>query len=228
MSDQPVIETMSDAEAEAYFKEKLAEAEQKLTNLTNDHGDLAKAELLLDKANAQIKLARKSGAFATAREAFELFLKYDCWMEAVECCEIMFLSGETDAISALIQGAWLAIAFPIDPELSVLMLNHIIDETPDNADGAAVAAVTAHYIVGLRATDKILDNLEFLTTNLIAKVAQRHGGVDSQESLNAWMERLQLTDPTIFLPRMGQVIDAIMGQNQWWFDRDELRQKMPH
>jgi hypothetical protein len=38
------------------------------------------------------------------------------------------------------------------------------------------------------------------------------------------MDRMELRDPQVFLPRLAQVIDAIVGDN-WWFDRDELRGK---
>jgi hypothetical protein len=35
---------------------------------------------------------------------------------------------------------------------------------------------------------------------------------------------MELRDPQVFLPRLGLVIDAIVG-DAWWFDRDELRGK---
>ena len=35
------------------------------------------------------------------------------------------------------------VTFPIDPEITVHLLSHVIDDTPDDADGAAVAAATA-------------------------------------------------------------------------------------
>ena len=48
-----------------------------------------------------------------------------------------------------------------------------------------------------------------------------------QEALSAWMERLRLHDPADFLPKMALVLGAIVPADDWWFDRDELRDKLP-
>ena len=64
----------------------------------------------------------------------------------------------------------------------------------------------------------------FLANNLIARVAERHSNVRDQAALDKWLDRLELRDPQVFLPRLGQVVDVIVG-DAWWFDRDELRKK---
>lgn len=66
----------------------------------------------------------------------------------------------------------------------------------------------------------------FLTKNLITQVAERHSGVKDQGQLNFWMDKLELNDPAQFLPKLAQVIDAIV-EGDWWFDKDELRAKLP-
>ena len=55
-------------------------------------------------------------------------------------------------------------------------------------------------------------------------VAGRHSNVRDQAALDKWLDRLELRDPQVFLPRLGQVVDAIVG-DAWWFERDELRKK---
>jgi hypothetical protein len=42
------------------------------------------------------------------------------------------------------------------------------------------------------------------------------------------MERLELLDPDVFLPRLALVLGAIVPADDWWFDRDALREKIPH
>jgi hypothetical protein len=108
------------------------------------------------------------------------------------------------------------------------MLSYVIDETPAKADGAAIAAITAHYIADLRAADDKHKSLTFLTKQMLANVAKGHSGVDDQEGLSAWLERLELLDPDVFLPRLSLVLGAIVPPEQWWFDRDALREKIPH
>jgi hypothetical protein len=122
---------------------------------------------------------------------------------------------------------WLAVTFPINPEITVEMLRLIVDETPDDADGAAVAAATAHYIADLRAEDgKRRENLLFYAGQMLSNVARRHSQVDSQADFEAWMKRLELDDPERFLVRLRNVVDVLV-QDEWWIDRDRLREHLP-
>ena len=106
------------------------------------------------------------------------------------------------------------------------MLHHVVDDTPKNADGAAVAAATAHYIANLRTSGPKQQSLSFLTTHILGEVAKRHSGVNGQDEFDSWLERLQLDKPDELLPRMAQIIDVMVGDN-WWFDRDALRARLP-
>ena len=98
--------------------------------------------------------------------------------------------------------------------------------TPPDADGAAVAAVTAHYLVDLRAQDPQREHLLLYTNQLLATVARRHSGVDGQEAFNRWIEDMELNDPALFLPRLRNVVDVLV-QDEWWFDRDALQAALP-
>jgi HEAT repeat protein len=105
-------------------------------------------------------------------------------------------------------------------------LSHFIDETPKDSDGAAVAAMLAHYLAEIRASDEDYENITFLTKNLVASVAQRHGKVKSQQELDLWIERLNLNDDALLLKRMAQILDVVVD-GQWWYDRDTLRERLP-
>ena len=41
------------------------------------------------------------------------------------------------------------------------------------------------------------------------------------------MEKLRLHDPADFLPKLALVLGAIVPADEWWFDRDALREKLP-
>lgn len=185
---------------------------------------LAFARMQLDIAEIQVALERKQEAWDMAREAFNAALKNESWQDAVEACNVLYQAEQEDSIAVLGMGVWLAVSFPVDPELTLAMLLHIVDETPNNSDGAALAAVTARYVIDLRAEEEHHASQGFLADNLIARVAERHSNVRDQVALNKWMDRLELRDPQVFLPRLSQVVDVIVGES-WWFDRDELRRK---
>jgi hypothetical protein len=204
---------------EKHLQEKMLEISS-VKNIT----PLAFARMQLDIAEIQVALEHKQNAWNMAREAFNTALQNDSWQDAVEACNVLYQAEQTDSIAALGMGVWLAVSFPVDPELTLAMLLHVVDETPNNSDGAALAAVTARYVIDLRADDEQHASQGFLADNLIARVAERHSSVRDQAALNKWMDRLELRDPQVFLPRLSQVVDVIVG-DAWWFDRDELRDK---
>ncbi|MBI5889726.1 MAG: hypothetical protein HZB47_03485 [Nitrosomonadales bacterium] len=213
------------AEERNGMKRHLAEKLQQLDALARTE-TLPRARLQLDIAEALIALERKKEAWDIAREAFVTAMQQESWPDAVEACDVLYQCRQEDSIAVLGMGIWLAVTFPVDPELTVAMLIHIVDETPDNSDGAALAAIAARYVVDLRADEEQHENLSFLTDNLISMVAKRHSNVQDQAAMDKWLSRLELRDPQVFLPRLAQVIDAIVG-DKWWFDRDVLRGRLP-
>ena len=182
--------------------------------------------LMLESGYILLDLDRSDEAWDLCRPILDEALANELWLSAVEACDILYQSDKPDSIKALAHGIWLGVTFPIDPELSVAMLQHLVDETPDSSDGAAVAAVTANYIVDLRADDADRESLKFFTNQLLGQVARRHSQVEEQEIFDFWVERMELDDPAKFLPRLAKVLE-VMVDNDWWFDRDALRAKIP-
>ena len=139
---------------------------------------------------------------------------------------MLFLADQPLSLPALGQGIWLAVTYPVDPELSVALLHRVVEETPPDADGAAVAAITAYYLVDLRAQEPQREHLLLYANQVLATVARRHSGVDGQEAFNRWIQDMELADPAQFLPRLRNVVDVLV-QDDWWIDRAELQAKLP-
>ena len=213
-------------DAKVDYENHLNEAIQQLKKLPETASATDRARVVLDIAEAKTGLGEGEESWNLARDAFDVFVTSEHWQEAVEACEVLYRTEQPDNIIALAHGVRLSVTYPVSTQTSIVMLNYIIDETPTNSDGAAVAAATAKYLADLRASDIEHEGLEFLTRNMLVKVAERHGNVDSQELLDFWMEKMQLKQPEIFLPKMGQVLDSIVG-DRWWIDRDVLRSKLP-
>lgn len=207
------------------FEQQLSEKYIALARCS-DTDTLEYARLQLDIAEILVWLERKEAAWNQARAAFDTALKNESWQDAVEACNVLYQTEQADSIPALGMGVWLAVTFPVAHELTYAMLDHVVTETPDNADGAALAAITARYVVDLRADDALHGDWSLLANDLIARVAARHSGVRNQQALDAWMDKLSLRDPQVFLPRLSQVVNAIVG-DAWWFDRNALRDKLP-
>lgn len=208
------------------LQQELAKAQQAVIELPAGYSPAEKAAAQMRVAEVLVDLRQSEEAFDLARETFDVFIAAEQWDEAVHACNIMFLCEQPYSLAALGQGVWLAVTFPIDPELSVAVLQHIIDETPADSDGAAVAAAVAHYVVDMRAEGKQRDNLMLFTNHMMGTVARRHSDVLKQEQFDFWMEKMELTDPAKFLPRLRNVVDVLV-QDDWWIDRDAIWATLP-
>lgn len=233
MSRDILSQTLADSisgqdlgDSRVFFENELQEHEQHLEALAKDASQIDVAQIKLAMGRCHLGLGNKVDAWQEVLPLLDIFIKYEAFEQAVEACEILYLSEQDESIVALGHGCWLAVTYPVDPALSVDMLSYIVSETPDNSDGAAVVSVASLYIVDLRAEGKQKESLQFLAKQLIALVAKRHRNIEDEESIEIWIEMLELNNLDELFVRLGKVIDAIVGTN-WWFDRDELRAKLP-
>lgn len=209
---------------EQQLKERLDHLESLQQRFGAD--ELTQARAQLDIAETMVGLERGEEAWSLARGSFDIFLKNEDWQDAVEACEVLFQCDQPASLAALGMGVWLAVTYPVKIHTSYVMLEHIVTETPDTADGGAVAAMVAHYIADVRAADdEERKNMQFLTINLLGTVAKRHSNVTDQGALDFWIEKLELNDQEKLFSRLSLIINAIV-EDQWWFDRDELRSKI--
>ncbi|MCP4406224.1 MAG: hypothetical protein GY807_00355 [Gammaproteobacteria bacterium] len=213
-------------ESRAVLERELELHRRHLQELPKQCDPLDRAKLRLAIAQTLLGLNKSAEAWGMAREVFDVLVAGEHWQAAIEACDIMYQSDQDHSIVALGHGVWLAVTYPVSPQLTIDLLNYIVDETPDNSDGAAVAAAVAHYIADLRTEDEERKRLMFFTAQILAQVAKRHRGMEDEEGINIWMEILQLNDPKVFLPKLAKVIDVIVGDH-WWIDRDALRARLP-
>jgi hypothetical protein len=217
----------SDAkEATGMLRRLVADLRGQLAELSPNAGTLRRADLLLQLGRALVRLEERADAWAAAREAFDSYMAEQAWEGAAQACDIMFLADQPQSLAALGQGIWLAVTYPVDPELSVALLQRVVEETPPDADGAAVAAVTAYYLVDLRAIEPQREHLLIYASQVLATVARRHSNVEGQDGFNRWIADMELNDPSLFLPRLRNVVDVLV-QDEWWFDRKALQAALP-
>ena len=197
-------------ESTGMLERLVADLRGQLEALSPGAETLRRADLLLQLGRALVRLEQRPAAWAAAREAFDLYMAEQAREGAAQACDILFLADQPQSLAALGQGIWLAVTYPVDPELSVALLQHVVDETPPDADGAAVAAVTAYYLADLRARDPQREHLLLYANQVLATVARRHSGVDGQQTFNKWIEDMELNDPALFLPRLRNVVDVLV------------------
>ena len=227
LDDTAAASLRKDLGQQAELEGRAVELEQALQQLPESTPALERAALQLELAHALQVLERGDTAWPIAQTALGIFIAEQAWEEAAAACGVMYESDQPDSLVALGHGVWLGVTFPIDPEISVNLLSHIIDDTPDDADGAAVAAATACFIADVRSDDgPDAERVRFFAQQLMGRVARRHSEVENQQQFDLWIERLELDDPDKFLVRLRNVVDVLV-QDQWWFDRDAIQARIP-
>ncbi len=226
MSESNDISASLSGEERQEIAVRLSEMQTKFKNLPADATPLEKALTQLDISELMLALDLKEEAWNEARATFDTFIKNEQWQHAVEACNVMYQTEQPASIVALGHGVWLAVTYPIEADTSIAVLNHIVDETPADSDGAAVAAMAGYYIADIRSTDENHDSMTFLAKTILGNVAKRHSNVQTQKEMDAWLFKLELKDPEVFLPRLSLVVSSIVEDN-WWFDKDDLRSRLP-
>ena len=213
---------------QAQLEGELHELEQRLKQLPEIAAPFERASILLEMARAHQILERGEQAWPLGRTAFDIFAEEQQWEAAADACDVLYQCDQPDSLVALGNGTWLGVTFPIDPEISVHLLSHIVDDTPDDADGAAVAAATALFLADVRAEEgPEKERLVFFSNQLLGNVARRHSDVQSEEQFAYWVEKLELNDPDKFLVRLRNVVD-VLAQDDWWIDREAIQAALPH
>ncbi len=222
-------ETGQDAAlSRAVLQSRLETIDRQVRELGPDTGDsrMSRARLEKEASWVLLDLMQNKPAWERARPWFDAFFHTRSWEDAIEICEILFLCNQPGSLPALGQGVWLSVTFPVNLKTTLSMLQHVIDETPPDADGAAVAAATAVHVYHLRKNPGEQDELYVDAMQMLTTVGRRHAGVHGQADFDAWIERMELDNPEKFLVRLRNVIDVLV-QDDWWFDRAQVQSTLP-
>lgn len=143
---------------------------------------------------------------------------------AAAACLAMYESGQEESISALGHAVWLVVACPVNPEQVLQAMRSLVEETPENSDGAAVAAMLGYFLVEKRSLGGNRERHVFLARQLVAEVAKRHRGITDEETIGVWVQMYDLDDVDLLLERLKRILAAIIPQ--WWFDREDFLQRL--
>ena len=138
------IGSLQSADERAWLENELIKFQQQLRNLPKEAANVDRAKLELEIAEVLVGLDQLEDAWESARPLLELFIDESEFELAVRTCRVLYQADHELSIVALGQGCWLAVTYPINLTVSGEMLHNIVDETPDNSDGAAVAAMARH------------------------------------------------------------------------------------
>jgi hypothetical protein len=202
-----------------FFTTKLATFE----NPKNIEEIQEKIDTLIEIAHLQVERYEGADAWEKGMMAFDLSVENKLWESAAIACDKMFQSEGPDALKALGHGIWIGVTFPIDAEVSTALLQHLVDESPKEADTRAVAAATAYFVCSIR--EGMDADITFFARQLLTSVADGHSHISDQGSFDIWHKALELDNPDIFLPKLAGAIEQLVDDS-WWFDKDEVRKDL--
>ena len=207
------------------WQNDLVKYRQQLADLPADASAQQRAAIELEVGDRQARLGEGVEAWWTARPLFDHYLAEQDWPHLVEAAEVLFRADQPGSLAALGHGIWIAVTFPIDPVVTVVMMQHLVDASPTDSNTAAVAATVAHYIAAIRGEGGDGEDLTNFTEQLLLLVAGNQG-ISGQEEFAGWMHHNGLKEPAEFIPRLGEAVDNLVA-GDWWLDRDALRRLIP-
>ena len=84
-------------------------------------------------------------------------------------------------------------------------------------------AVTAQYLCAVRGSGHPrLDQIQALSNQMMEHAANQQD-IETQAAYDIWVNEQQLDDPVVFVPKLQQRLEAIVG-DQGSFDRSKLQE----
>jgi len=117
----------------------------------------------------------------------------------------------------LAQAVWLCLKVQSPLQQAISILSDLFSAVPQGDELKALLATTAYFLCLQRGTNHPqLTQLQERSTQMLMAAANAQG--IAPEAVEAWMAQQQLNDPAVFLPRLNQRLEALVGTG-WLFDR---------
>ncbi|NJL19853.1 MAG: tetratricopeptide repeat protein, partial [Leptolyngbyaceae cyanobacterium SM1_3_5] len=133
------------------------------------------------------------------------------------------VADQENAIPYLAQALWLGLRIQTPLPDLVNLLRFFFNQVPQGDELEALLATTALFVCGARGEGHPqLNDLQTTSIKLLAMAAAAQGiQLESMEALSQWREQQQLNDPAVFLPRLIQRLETMVG-DQWVFDPGQV------
>ena len=128
LQDTAAESLRKDLGQQAELEGRVVELKEALAKLPEGAAPSERAGLQLEMARALQVLERGDEAWPLAMTAFGIFSEMQDWERAADACDVAYQSDHADSLIALGHGIWISVTFPIDPEISVYLLSHVVDD----------------------------------------------------------------------------------------------------
>ena len=190
------------------IKERIGDVQGKATTLANmayvagERGDRPR-QLTLN-----IQAAQALGQVRAYRDLFTVL----CNLGA---------TAEENPLAYLAQAIWLSLKIQVPLSANIQLIAALFSAIPQGEPLESLLATTANFLCQRRGeSHPQLPQLQEFSFKMLSSAASAQG-ITTPEDFEAWMTRSQLNDPAVFLPRLNQRLEDLVGDG-WLFEREGL------
>ncbi|MBD2455513.1 tetratricopeptide repeat protein [Nostoc sp. FACHB-87] len=177
-----------------------------------------KATTLANMAYWEGKRGNKAKQLELNLQAAQLLGQVNAYLDLCTILNNLGVADETKGIIYLAQGVWLCLRVQVPLHNTIDTLWSMYNLVSQGDDIKALLGATAMYLCQLRGDQHPqLEELRDDSFKILVSAAAAQG-IETREAFDAWIEQQQLNNPDYFIPRLVQLLEAIVG-DEWLFER---------
>ncbi|MBD2592823.1 tetratricopeptide repeat protein [Nostoc spongiaeforme FACHB-130] len=176
-----------------------------------------KAMSLVNMAYCERERENKTEQLELNLQAAQLFAQVHAYIDLCTVLNNLGLSMESKGLVYLAQAVWLCLRVQVPLNDTIDTLRSMYDRIPQSDEMEALLGAVAMYFCQVRGDEyPQLEELQQRSFKILAGAATAQG--IEPEALVTWIEQQRLNDPNYFIPRLVQLLEAIVG-DEWLFER---------
>lgn len=145
------------------------------------------------------------------------------WPKLVTVLGNLSVSNDPKSGGFLCQALWLCLRVEVPLEEGVPIAGALVDMLGPKHEAAPLAAAFAMYLVQTRGEKHHeREKLGQLALNALAACAKGRGVALEGKAIAEWIKSEKLNDPNHFIPKLSEALEALVGEDDWLFDREQV------
>ncbi|WP_235526444.1 tetratricopeptide repeat protein [Nostoc piscinale] len=177
-----------------------------------------KAMTLMNMAYCEGERGNKAKQLELNLQAAQLLGQVRAYIDLRTVLSNLGLTVESNGIIYLAQAVWLCLLVQVPLDDTVNTLWYMYNSVPQGDEMEALLGAVAMYFCQVGGDQHPqLEELQQRSFKILAGAAAAQG-IETLEALATWFVQQRLNDPDYFIPRLVQLLEAIVG-DEWLFER---------
>ena len=205
--------------------EKAMELWQQSMELTEQIGDVrGKAATLANMAWTAGKQGDSTKQRQLNLDAARALTAIGAWIDVTTVLGNLGMREDQDATGFLAQAFCLALRVAVPADDAVGLAAALLTRIGAESDAGPLVAAAGNFVAHNRGSEHPKqEEMQRLGGGMIEACAEAHGVAEDEDSILAWFKSQGLDDPDQFIPKLDEALEAIVGDENWLFDRSAVR-----